>query len=337
MKIYISIIVLLLCISCEKDPAVPVGKGNFPDIATTEVSKIIGTSASSGVQINSTSSNYTLQEKGICWGLNPNPTPDNQSISISLTASGEIILKDLIPNTKYYARAFGKFNNTYYYGPEVNFTSAIQEVSLTSGLVGYFPMNGNSADVSNSKNNLNGNPTFAPGRTAVKNTAASFNGTNTYLLLANPVNLPSGNSPYTMSFWFFSNNWKMNAALGGYGSSNTNFTSNYIKTITNIGFNHYHWNLDKDISTGPYPNVWTHLVITYDGSIERYYINGALRFTWDHTTAKLSINPTIMSLGCRVNQPLSSGITEYFNGLIDEFRIYNRALSQAEITTLFNN
>ncbi len=337
MKVYISILVLILCLACENDPTIPNGKGNFPDIGTTEVSAIIGSSAVSGVQINSMPANYILQEKGICWALSPSPTPDNHAISISPSSNGDITLRDLIPNTKYFARAFGKFNNTYYYGPEVSFTSAIIDANLSNGLIAYFPLNGSSDDVSSSKNNMTGNVTYGPGRRGVKNTAVLFNGTGTsYLRIASPINLPAGNAPYSMSFWFYSNNWNTNLTLGGYGSSNTNFTSNYIKTLSTTGFTHYHWNLDRDISTGPYPNIWTHLIITYDGGIERYYTNGILRYTWDHTASKLSINPTVMSLGCRVNQPPSSGITEYFNGAIDEFRIYNRALSQTEITTLFN-
>lgn len=323
--------------ACEKDPTIPVGKGNFPEIGTTEVSKIIGSTALSGVQISSIPANFLLQEKGLCWGLNPTPTADNQSISISANAPEEIILKDLVPNSKYYVRAYCKFNNTIYYGPEVSFISATQDGSLNNGLVAYFPLNGSFDDLSNSKNNLTGNITFSMGRKGVKNTAGFFNSSNSnYLRVPNPINLPSGNSPYTMSFWFYANNWNSNMALGGYGSSNVNFTSNYIKTITTIGFNHYHWNLDKDITSGPYPTAWTHLVITYDGAIERYYINGGLRQTWDHTSTRLAINPTVMSLGCRVNQPPSTGITEFFNGAIDEFRIYNRALSQAEITMLYN-
>jgi hypothetical protein len=337
MKIYIPLLVLILCLACEKDPTIPLGKGNFPNIATIDISAIIGSTALSGVQINSIPTNYILQEKGICWALSPNPTTDNHALSISPSANGQINLRDLIPNTKYYARAYGKFNNTYYYGPEVSFTSANQEVSLSNGLVAYFPLNGSSVDFSSSKNNMTGNAIYGSGRKGIKNTAVSFNGTSSYYLrVASPINLPTGNSPYTMSFWFYSNNWKLNAALGGYGISNVNLSSNYLKTITTLGFNHYHWNFDKDIAIGLYPNAWTHLVVTYDGSSEKYYINSTYRFLWDHPTVKLSINPTVMSLGCRISLPPSSGILEFFNGYVDEFRIYNRALSQSEVTTLYN-
>ena len=182
MKIYIPLLVLILCLACEKDPTIPLGKGNFPNIATIDISAIIGSTALSGVQINSIPTNYILQEKGICWALSPNPTTDNHALSISPSANGQINLRDLIPNTKYYARAYGKFNNTYYYGPEVSFTSANQEVSLSNGLVAYFPLNGSSVDFSSSKNNMTGNAIYGSGRKGIKNTAVSFNGTSSYYL-----------------------------------------------------------------------------------------------------------------------------------------------------------
>ena len=72
-------------------------------------------------------------------------------------------------------------------------------------------------------------------------------------------------------------------------------------------------------------NTWTHLATTYDGANQRLYINGALVATKPQTGS------TAVS-----NQPLRIGGNgvwgEFFQGLIDEVRIYNRALSAAEIT-----
>ena len=71
-------------------------------------------------------------------------------------------------------------------------------------------------------------------------------------------------------------------------------------------------------------NTWTHLAVTYDGTALRFYVNGALART-------RTLGGTIAISG----RPLRIGGNaiwgEYFSGLIDEVRVYNRALSPAEI------
>lgn len=75
--------------------------------------------------------------------------------------------------------------------------------------------------------------------------------------------------------------------------------------------------------------AWTHLATTYDGANMRIYVNGVLARTVARTGA---INATAAPL--RVGGNNAWG--EFFAGLIDEVRVYNRALSQAEIQTDMN-
>ncbi len=76
-------------------------------------------------------------------------------------------------------------------------------------------------------------------------------------------------------------------------------------------------------------NVWSHVAGTYDGTTLRLFINGVQR-------ASVAVSgPIATSTG-----PLRIGGNsiwgEFFQGRIDEIRIYNRALSQAEIQTDMN-
>jgi Ca2+-binding RTX toxin-like protein len=86
-------------------------------------------------------------------------------------------------------------------------------------------------------------------------------------------------------------------------------------------------------------NVWSHIAVTYTtaagpaSSSLRFYVNGVLV-----RTVTNAINQIIQA----GNQPLRIGnsnasISEGFNGLLDEIRIYNRALSAAEIATDMNS
>jgi len=70
-------------------------------------------------------------------------------------------------------------------------------------------------------------------------------------------------------------------------------------------------------------NVWHHVVGTYDGSTMEVYVNGVLENSASHTGDIRAVN--FVRIGGH------SWPTLYFNGLIDEVRIYNRALSSAEI------
>ena len=71
-------------------------------------------------------------------------------------------------------------------------------------------------------------------------------------------------------------------------------------------------------------NAWTHLASTYDGTTLRLFVNG----TQVATKAATGAMPNTAN-------PLRIGGNavwgEYFAGLIDEVRIYNRALSAVEI------
>ncbi len=84
-------------------------------------------------------------------------------------------------------------------------------------------------------------------------------------------------------------------------------------------------------------NQWCHLVGTYDGEMMRYYIDGKLEKetriadsptpVWDGPDTKLVI-------GNMSRIPFISWSDMYFNGLVDEVRIYNRALGGEEIRQL---
>ncbi|MFH1657472.1 MAG: LamG-like jellyroll fold domain-containing protein [bacterium] len=72
---------------------------------------------------------------------------------------------------------------------------------------------------------------------------------------------------------------------------------------------------------------WTHVVGTYDGTNMKVYTNGDLRKTCGYTQIPYtSTDPVTIGY---------AGFHTFFSGLIDEVRIYNRALSSAEIQQLY--
>jgi RHS repeat-associated protein len=70
------------------------------------------------------------------------------------------------------------------------------------------------------------------------------------------------------------------------------------------------------------PNVWSHLAFTFDGSYMRLYVNGELVASEPQSAGAVASGGPL-TIGC--NRSFSPG--EYFKGLIDEVRVYDRALS----------
>ena len=71
-------------------------------------------------------------------------------------------------------------------------------------------------------------------------------------------------------------------------------------------------------------NAWSHLASTYDGTNLRFYVNGAL-VTTKATTGAMPNTANPLRIGG------NAVWGEYFAGLIDEVRVYNRALTEAEL------
>ena len=77
---------------------------------------------------------------------------------------------------------------------------------------------------------------------------------------------------------------------------------------------------------------WTHVAARYDGTQMRIFINGTLDTA---TTAATPANTPLATTA-----PVLIGgdpNNHHFHGTLDDVSIYNRALSDAEITSLSNN
>src|SRR5215213_9674519 len=77
------------------------------------------------------------------------------------------------------------------------------------------------------------------------------------------------------------------------------------------------------------PNTWTHLATTYDGSAVRLYVNGNL-ISSTPRTGNITTSSNPLQIGS------DSIFGQYFAGLIDEVRVYNHALTLAQIQADMN-
>lgn len=104
-------------------------------------------------------------------------------------------------------------------------------------------------------------------------------------------------------------------------------------TAAQESFTSYHGGAGNDQMTSGldaiHPGVWQHIVATYDGLNEHLYIDGVSINTAGNSSP-LAYDTHPMQIGCDDN----AGLGEHFQGVLDELRIYKRALSQAEIEAL---
>ncbi len=87
------------------------------------------------------------------------------------------------------------------------------------------------------------------------------------------------------------------------------------------------YDLDVD-SPLPQVGVWTHVLATCDGTNLRFYVNGVL-----------AAGPSVVTADAPVitHSEIGGWSGSYlWNGLIDDVRVYNRALSAGEIKRLYN-
>jgi hypothetical protein len=99
-------------------------------------------------------------------------------------------------------------------------------------------------------------------------------------------------------------------------------------------------NGNSDIGTPYSLNMWNNAVLTYDGTTISLYLNGVLKTSTPKTGPMMNTsNP--FNIGCQNNGgyfPASapSKTSEYFKGYISNVLVYDRSLSQQEISQNYN-
>ena len=161
--------------------------------------------------------------------------------------------------------------------------------------------------------------------------ALSFNGTSNWVTVSDAATLDL-TTGMTLEAWIKPSalaNWrtvlmKENGAAGFayalYASDTASHSSGWIRRTSDV----------DATATSVLPlNTWSHLAATYDGATLRLFVNGT------QVATRASTGATVISASpFRIGGNSVWG--EYFAGLIDEVRIYNRALTAAQIATDMN-
>jgi len=203
------------------------------------------------------------------------------------------------------------------------------------GLVGHWDMDEGGGSVLNDKsgNNNHGTLTNGPKWTKGKNGGAlQFDGKDDYVDCGNDESL-NITEAITIEAWVRHDEGGVYDGILQKGSFTSSFGKYEIHT-TNDNKLRFILNGTTDnsvITSNSIPvGLWTHIVASWDGITIRAYINGVV----DQNTDLFSGPLTTDSNPLRIGMYYSSGFI--FNGQIDEVRIYNRALTEAEVRYHYN-
>jgi hypothetical protein len=225
----------------------------------------------------------------------------------------------------------------------ISFAQNVPSYVPTNGLVGWWPFNGNANDESGNGNNgtVNG-ATLATDRFGQINKAYSFDGVNDMIdYIQQPLQRVDS---FSISFWMQPkalNQFSTTISLGyddGVLSSNNNGIqicitglSSNPATCSNVNGNKLSF-IRSGLGCGSTnfifndTTTWHNVVVTRKNNQTKYYIDGDSVFS-----NSLGLNNIIT----KVRIGSSIGL-RFFKGKLDDIGIWNRALTQQEITDLYN-
>jgi hypothetical protein len=230
-------------------------------------------------------------------------------------------------------------------------------LDLRHGLIGEWHLDGDAKDTSGNGNDgaLAGNVTFTPGRygkalalNRVALNGVAPNGAGDYVTVPDSASLKDGQTGLTVAAW---------VKMERLPAPNTYYAPiakehSYRFIISPDGGAHFvvatsnnGWYADGTVAglgTRLSAGEWYHLAATYDGHQLRVYVNGALDGMGGPLSGYIAAHAKQLGRNAEtVKAPLTfgaktSGNLDYTAGLIDEVRVYDRALSDDEVSALYD-
>jgi hypothetical protein len=208
----------------------------------------------------------------------------------------------------------------------ISISQTIPSYIPNSGLVGWWPFNGNTNDESGNGNNgtTSGSPTLTQDRFSVAKKAYSFDGIDDYIAVTRNYQ-----TAFSLSIWFnpstspqynplvdaFDLNWEVQLKNTHPDYVSFNTTNNYQEFIS------------TQTTTN---NNWYHLVCTYSSNTVIFYLNG-------NQTDQYTVNPLPINNGNYYFGVSLSGSDQFYDGKLDDIGIWNRTLTQAEVTDIYTS
>lgn len=215
------------------------------------------------------------------------------------------------------------------------------QVDLQAGLVACYSFSGNANDgTGHGHNGSISGATLTADRNGTGSSAYQFDGFNDYIEIPGQ---PFTNTNYSYSLWARASTLPGIGGVGNIFSIGDQTSKHQTVNFANvygadgiIGINAGGFNNGSPATTsapsGILPNIgqWYHIVATRNNSDMKLYVDGVLiKTTSTNMTTPYFGSPVTAVFGTRCN------FTQYFNGAIDDVSIYDREITQDEVTELY--
>jgi hypothetical protein len=225
-------------------------------------------------------------------------------------------------------------------------------LGLSDGLVAYYPFSGNAGDSSgNGNHGIVYGPLLTTDRFGNANNAFYFDGINDYIEVLDDSTLDFTNK-YSISVWINIPDYSSSLGeplAGGFADKSrailnkprtTGWADGYALKIEMNDTLVYSVagnltccnNVYVNSNSKPQINTWVNYTTTYDGSLLKLFVNGKLvnsksvQFVHPNSSTSLFLGKSFHTVDLNWY--------EWFKGQIDDVRLYNRELSESEITYL---
>lgn len=216
----------------------------------------------------------------------------------------------------------------------------VATVPAPSGIVSWWPAGGNANDVVTNNHGILYGGSYAAGQVGQ---AFKLYGGNHHVRIPNTASLRLTNA-LTFEAWLYPTNTGSYRDVFSKWDAVAGFNQKSFDTSLHADGRFYLLISPNGTDTGAVyaittnsvpTNVWTHVAGTYDGSVIKVYLNGVMESQGSYT-GKIFPGTNSLGIGGATGGALPGNMLTPFPGIIDEPSLYNRALSDSEIKSVFD-
>lgn len=219
-------------------------------------------------------------------------------------------------------------------------TMAIGQVNLDSNLIGYWPLNGNMVDESvNSNNGINFNCSLTSDNNGILDNAYEFDGSTSYIEL--PSSYTGLTLPFSISAWVKKTELNVYEHIFSSSSGANNYEGLYlgVNPSGNVQISYGDGDLagsgsrrTKATNSSIPIDEWVCIAVVVNGPNDMLiYVNSVDQGgTYSGTGGNLMNGQGNAMIGRALHN------MNYWSGMIDEVRLYNRALTSDELDQICN-
>lgn len=209
----------------------------------------------------------------------------------------------------------------------------------------YYFDDGTAADAIGTNDGVIYGATLSPDRCGNVDQAFEFN--NAYIRIDHDSALDFGTGDFSISAWFKTDNHDSYTVIFNKGEGSLTVPRVFIRTMQSPEYT-FEWRVGDGVSNvvGTYTdssffdNQWHHVVLVRSSSSLSFYLDGALvDVTNSSQLSFINVNsdrPII--IGAQDSVYRSTGnlsISNYFDGQLDDYRIYDRVINSLEVDSLY--